>query len=92
MKNLPDAFNELKEDWAPLIVTVLVTSVTDPLTKLVTKAQPLLLYQHLRGGENPLLETYLKSVESAKVRIEKDHGKTGQLGCPIPPIAAVNQH
>ena len=46
-EDLPDAFNELKEDGAPLVIIVLVTSVPNSLAKLVTKTQPLLLNQHL---------------------------------------------
>ena len=94
---LPHTFNELEENWTPLIVVVFVASVSDALTKLVTKAQPLLLDQYLdetkfHQKNLPTYGTYLKTAESAEVWIEKDHCKGGQLGCSIPPITAVNQH
>ena len=46
--HLPHTVYELEEHWTPLRVIVSVIPVTNPVTELVTKAQPLLLYQHLQ--------------------------------------------
>ena len=47
VKYLPNAINKLKEDGASVCVVVLVVSMTRTLSKLVPKAQPLLLNQNL---------------------------------------------
>ena len=80
LSDLPDTVHPLHEHWTPVWVIVLVLTMSYPLTKLVSEAQPLLLHQHHEPGEGPV------------VAVQHQHGQTGQLTGPVPPVTAVNNY
>ena len=71
---------DLNKDRTPVRIVVLVLPVPNPLTELVTKAQPLLLYQDHEPSEGPV------------VTVQHQHGQGGQLAGPVPSITAVDNH
>ena len=95
--HLPHAVNPLDKYWTPVWVIVLVLSVSNSLSKFVSKTQPFLLYQNLNTPSNKLIlphqmNTYNETIESAIVIIQKHHRQRCELACSIPTIAAVYQH
>jgi hypothetical protein len=59
---------------------VLIVPEADPVAELVPEARPLLLDEDLEAGEG------------AVVGVQQQHGQGGELGCPVPPVAAVDYH
>lgn len=52
--DLPDTIDELKEDWRPVIVIVLVFSVTNAMSEFMAKTQPFFFYQNLKAFQGPV--------------------------------------
>lgn len=48
--------------------------------KSVAEAQPLLLHEHLKAPDGPV------------VAIQHEQGERGELGCAVPAVAAVDNH
>ena len=69
----------------------LFTSMTNSMGKLVSKTEPLFLYEHLElfigvgCGD-------LQPPDGAVVGVQEQHGQAGQLGGAVPPVTAVHQH
>ena len=59
---------------------MLVVPKADPVAELVAEPGPLYLYEDLEPGEGPI------------VGVQQQHGEGGQLGRPVPPVAAVDDH
>ena len=60
--DLPDTIDELKEDWRPVIIIVLVFAVTNAMSKFMTKTQPFLFYQNLKAFQSPINQLKISSI------------------------------
>ena len=53
--HLPHTVHKLQEDRGAVVVGVFVLPVPHPLSELVSKADPLLLYQHLKATDGAIV-------------------------------------
>lgn len=76
--DLPNAVNELKENWRSISIGMMFVSMSHPLFEFMSEAKPFLFYKDF------------KSFNRSVIRIEHQHSKGGKLCGSIPTVGAMD--